>query len=66
MSEHYNTDFVEKYFSSEQLKSHLNKEKEIIASIAVLIFLQNQSKNQEIKSKSDHYKSSTWRNRLIK
>ena len=66
MSEHYNTDFVEKYFSSEQLKSHLNKEKEIIASIAVLIFLQNQSKNQEIKSKSYHYKSSTWRNRLIK
>ena len=27
MSEHYNTDFVEKYFSSEQLKAHLNKER---------------------------------------
>ena len=66
ISGHYNTHFVEKYFSSEQLKEPLNKEEEIAASIAVLTFLEDQSKKQEIKPKRDHNKSSTWRNRLRK
>jgi len=60
ISGHYNTYFVEKYFSSEQLKAHLNKEEKIAASIAVLTFLKDQSKKQEIKPKIDHHKSSTW------
>ena len=59
ISGHYNTYFVEKYFSSEQLKAHLNKEEKIAASIAVLTFLKDQSKKQEIKPKIDHHKSST-------
>jgi len=66
ISGHYNTHFVEKYFSSEQLKEPLNKEEEIAASIAVLTFLKDQSKKQEIKPKRDHHKSSTWRYRLRK
>ena len=51
ISGHYNTDFVEKYFSSEQLKAHLNKERRNSASIAVLIFLQDQSKNARDQAK---------------
>ena len=48
ISGHYNTHFVEKYFSSEQLKDPLNKEEEIAASIAVLTFLEDQIGKQEI------------------
>ncbi len=66
ISGQYNTDFVEKYFSSEQLKEHLNKEEEIAASITVLTFLKDQIGKQEIKSKRENNKPSAWRNRLRK
>ena len=66
ISGHYNTHFVEKYFSSEQLKEPLNKEEEIAASIAVLTFLEDQIRKQEIKPKRENNKSSAWRNRLRK
>jgi propionyl-CoA carboxylase alpha chain len=66
VSGNYTTSFVKKHFSPEQLKEHLNKEEQIAASIAVLTFLKGQSEKQEIKPKSDHHKSSAWRNRLRK